>query len=64
MTELAPRPGRMIVFLEGGYDLGALRDSVAATLPALLGAAPAATEAPTGGGPGAPVIAAAADLRR
>jgi acetoin utilization deacetylase AcuC-like enzyme len=63
MTELAPGPGRTIVFLEGGYDLGALRDSVAATLPALLGAPPAATEAPTSGGPGAPVIDAAADLR-
>jgi len=34
---LAPRSGRTVVFLEGGYDLTAVRDSVAATLPALVG---------------------------
>ncbi len=50
-----PRPGRLISFLEGGYDLGALRDSVAASLPALVGAAGAARstgEAAHVGGPG------------
>jgi acetoin utilization deacetylase AcuC-like enzyme len=57
--QLAPAPGRTIVFLEGGYDLDALRDSVAATLPALLGERPEPSEAPTGGGPGDVVVEAA-----
>ena len=48
----APGPGRTVLFLEGGYDLSALRSSVAATLGALAGSSPA-TEAPTTGGPGA-----------
>jgi acetoin utilization deacetylase AcuC-like enzyme len=55
------RPGRIIMFLEGGYDLDAVRDSVAATLPALLGEGAAPPEAPTSGGPGAPVVAAASE---
>jgi acetoin utilization deacetylase AcuC-like enzyme len=33
----APRPGRLALFLEGGYDLNALRTSVAASLGAVLG---------------------------
>jgi acetoin utilization deacetylase AcuC-like enzyme len=57
---LAPR-GRTIMFLEGGYDLDALRNCVAASLPALLGARGVASEAPTVDGPGAPVVDAAAD---
>jgi acetoin utilization deacetylase AcuC-like enzyme len=32
----APRPGRLAMFLEGGYDLAALRSSVLATLSAVL----------------------------
>jgi len=44
--------GRRLAFLEGGYDLRALRDSVAATLPTLLGEPGAAAELPTSGGPG------------
>ena len=56
---LAPRPGRTIVFLEGGYDLTAVRDSVAATLPVLLATAPRPAEAPTSGGPGDDVVDAA-----
>jgi acetoin utilization deacetylase AcuC-like enzyme len=56
---LAPGPSRTIVFLEGGYDLRAIRDSVAATLPALLELPAAAAEAPTTGGPGADVVEAA-----
>jgi acetoin utilization deacetylase AcuC-like enzyme len=56
---LAPRPGRTIVFLEGGYDLDAMRASVAATLPVLVGASAHPEEAPTGGGPGKSVIEAA-----
>ena len=50
-ASLAPAPGRLAVFLEGGYDLGALRHSVTATLSAVLGSA-SAPETPTNGGPG------------
>ncbi len=48
---LAPGPGRLAFFLEGGYDLGALRSSVRATLAAAL-ADERPNEAPTSGGPG------------
>jgi len=48
----APRPGRLAFLLEGGYDLGALRASVAATVGALTGA-DHVPELPTVGGPGA-----------
>ena len=50
--------GRRLVFLEGGYDLDALRDSTAATLAALAGER-IHVEAPTGGGPGREMVAAA-----
>jgi acetoin utilization deacetylase AcuC-like enzyme len=50
VASLAP-PGRLLLLLEGGYDLGALRSSVAATLGALLGAG-TTHEAPTAGGAG------------
>lgn len=58
------RPGRLIAFLEGGYDLGALRDSVAASLPGLIGAPRVVVEGeePTAGGPGTTVVEAVADL--
>ncbi len=59
MVELAPAPGRVILFLEGGYDLDAIRASVAATLPPLVGEPPGPTESPTSGGPGAHVVEAA-----
>ena len=62
MAELTPRPGRLVLFLEGGYDLGALRTSVAATLPALVGERTHAVEPATSNGPGGDVVAAAADL--
>jgi len=58
----APRAGRLIVFLEGGYDLDALRASVAATFGRLVGA-PNGTEAPTSGGPGSEQVEAAAARR-
>jgi acetoin utilization deacetylase AcuC-like enzyme len=58
---LAP-PGHVVVFLEGGYDLDALRACVAATLPPLLGEPPRAGEAPTADGPGGAVVEAARDL--
>jgi acetoin utilization deacetylase AcuC-like enzyme len=58
LLELVPA-GRRLVFLEGGYDLDALRDSTAAVLAALAGGR-LCPEAPTGGGPGRDVVAAAA----
>jgi acetoin utilization deacetylase AcuC-like enzyme len=51
VTAYAPRPGRVVMFLEGGYDLSALRSSIHATLSAALGQ-PHETEAPSNGGPG------------
>lgn len=47
--------GRTVVFLEGGYDLDALRDSMAATAAALLGEV-VHPEAPTSGGPRGDVL--------
>ena len=61
-SEMAPRPGRLVLFLEGGYELGALRASVTATLGALLGAGEP-TERPTSGGPGGEAVEAASRLR-
>jgi len=58
--ELAPR-NRLVLFLEGGYDLDALRDSVAATTSTLLGE-PVRPERATTGGPGEHVVTAARDL--
>jgi acetoin utilization deacetylase AcuC-like enzyme len=49
--EFAPRPGRLALFLEGGYDAAALTASVEATLGALLGGR-RQVPAPTTGGPG------------
>lgn len=51
VSDFAPRTGRMVLFLEGGYDLVALRRSVAATLDALLGGI-GQIEERTFGGPG------------
>ena len=59
----APDPGRLVLFLEGGYDLGALQASVAATLGHLVGAAPH-EERPTAGGPGSEQVDAALVRRR
>ncbi len=50
-----------MVFLEGGYDLQALADSVAATVGTLAGDA-RRPEPATSGGPGAQVVAAAREL--
>jgi acetoin utilization deacetylase AcuC-like enzyme len=55
---LAP-PGRLVLFLEGGYDLVALRASAAATIGALAGT-DVRTERATSGGPGIEVVHAAA----
>jgi acetoin utilization deacetylase AcuC-like enzyme len=59
----APAPGRLVLFLEGGYDLDALRASVAATLGRLVGADPH-EESPTSGGPGTEHVDSAATRRR
>ena len=57
----APGPGRVVAYLEGGYDLGALRSSVAATLGALADAPePVDREQPTAGGPGVELVDRAA----
>jgi acetoin utilization deacetylase AcuC-like enzyme len=57
LVALVP-PGRRLAFLEGGYDLEALRDSVAAALGALVGER-THVEAPSGGGPGRDMVVAA-----
>jgi acetoin utilization deacetylase AcuC-like enzyme len=59
----APAPGRVIAFLEGGYDLDALTTSTAATIGALTGAGRPA-EPPTSGGPGTDVVRRLVELRR
>jgi acetoin utilization deacetylase AcuC-like enzyme len=59
----APSPGRLVLFLEGGYDLAALRSSVTATLGRLVGAG-VAGEPSTTGGPGAQGLDALVDERR
>jgi len=51
VREFAPRPGRLALFLEGGYQHAALRSSVEATLGALLGHRGHKPPA-TSGGPG------------
>ena len=59
VADYAPEPGRLVLFLEGGYDLDALRSSVAASLGRLVGADPGG-EAPTSGGPGSAQVRTAA----
>jgi acetoin utilization deacetylase AcuC-like enzyme len=59
----APTPGRTVLFLEGGYELSALRASVTASLGALVDA-PTGTEAPTAGGPGLDQLPAIEEQRR
>jgi acetoin utilization deacetylase AcuC-like enzyme len=55
VASLAPRRGRIALFLEGGYDLEALRRSVAATASALVGDS-GCPEPPSTGGPGHEVV--------
>ena len=59
----APRPGRLALFLEGGYDAAALRTSTAATLGTLLDL-PNDAEPPTSGGPGREAAGRAKAARR
>ncbi len=51
----APRTGRLILFLEGGYDFDAVAASAGAAAAAVLGQ-PSASEAETSGGPGLDLI--------
>jgi acetoin utilization deacetylase AcuC-like enzyme len=59
----APDASRLVLFLEGGYDLPALRRSVAATVSTLVGA-PVVSESPTAGGPGIDTVQAVREVRR
>lgn len=60
---MAVVPGRRrLLFLEGGYDLRALTESVGATLSALLDDGAYRPDEPTSGGPGAEVVSAALAL--
>lgn len=56
-------PCRRLVFLEGGYDLDAVADSVAATLGAMVDE-PIRPEPPTHGGPGEDSIVVVEAMRR
>jgi acetoin utilization deacetylase AcuC-like enzyme len=61
LVSLVPS-GRIIAFLEGGYDLGALADSAGACL-AALGSASFRPEGATAGGPGGEVVERVARLQ-
>ncbi|MDQ1477652.1 MAG: hypothetical protein QOE62_2881 [Actinomycetota bacterium] len=61
VMSLAPKR-RVITFLEGGYDLEALRTSTAATASALVGGQ-LRPESATSGGPGRAVVGAVRELR-
>ncbi len=61
LLELAPA-GKVVVFLEGGYDLDALADSAAACVAALAGQT-LHPEPPTSGGSGHDIPAAALKVR-
>jgi acetoin utilization deacetylase AcuC-like enzyme len=62
LLELAP-PGRRLLFLEGGYDLDGLAQSVGAVTAALMGER-YRPERPTAGGPGCSVVDQVAERRR
>ena len=59
----APRPGRTIVVLEGGYDLPALTASTGAVLAAMLGES-YHPEPLTSGGPGKRAVERAGEVHR
>jgi acetoin utilization deacetylase AcuC-like enzyme len=64
VSSYAPADGRLVLFLEGGYSLNGLRNSVECTLGALAGANVATTaEAPTTGGQGAEAVSNAVVIR-
>lgn len=61
-AQFAPQPGRLAFFLEGGYNLQALRASITATLARALGE-DRANETPSAGGPGHDAVIRGAALR-
>ena len=63
VASYAPATGRVVAFLEGGYDLDALRTSVTATVCALAGE-PVTLEPRSGGGPGRDQVAMTASALR
>ncbi len=62
LVELVPA-GRRLLFLEGGYDLAALRDCTGAVLSALVDDGAFRPEAPSAGGPGGDVAGRALKIR-
>jgi acetoin utilization deacetylase AcuC-like enzyme len=62
VSEFAPMPGRLVFFLEGGYDLDALARSVGATVATLAGV-DYRPERATAGGPGRDAVSTAARIR-
>ncbi|MGI9612929.1 MAG: histone deacetylase family protein [Acidimicrobiales bacterium] len=62
-AELVPN-GRIVVLLEGGYDLDALTNSVTSTVAALAGSGAHDVERPTGGVTGMAAVATAARARQ
>ena len=62
VLEFAPSTGRVIAFLEGGYDLDALANSAGATV-AMLAGERWQPEDPTNGGPGRDAVTAALAAR-
>jgi acetoin utilization deacetylase AcuC-like enzyme len=63
VNEFTPRPGRLALFLEGGYHQMALKLSVTDTLGGLLDL-PTHPAAPTYGGPGMNEVRLAVSERR
>ena len=63
VASLVPRTGRVALFLEGGYDLDALRRSVAAAVAAVTGGV-YRPEPASSGGPGGGVVDAVQELHR
>jgi acetoin utilization deacetylase AcuC-like enzyme len=62
LAQLVPE-GRLLLFLEGGYDLDALADCTGAVLSALVDEGAFRPEPATAGGPGGPVCDAALNIR-
>jgi len=63
VAQFAPGPQRLIMFLEGGYSLPAVRDSSIAVLTSLSDT-PVRPEPPTAGGPGRDAVRRALELQR
>jgi acetoin utilization deacetylase AcuC-like enzyme len=64
VAEFTPSPGRLALFLEGGYDLEALRHSTEATLRALVGGPDVDPARTSKGGPGLTQLREADQTRR